>query len=131
MSSSIPLYSDFVQRFPALATMPGSFVQSFLDKAVALLDSYIWGDMYSEGVLLEAAHNAVLEYQIQQAGIDGAIQMAGGPVNSIGVAGISVGMDSITSQAKGFSQAWYSRTIYGQEFLRLRNIIAPIGYVTC
>lgn len=129
MSSSIPLYSDFIQRFPALATMPGAFVQSFITKAVAVLDSSVWGDLYSEGVLLEAAHNAVLEYQTQQKGLDGAIQMAGGPINSVSVAGVSVGLDSIAGQAKGFSQSWYSRTVYGQEFLRLRNLVSPAGFI--
>jgi len=121
-----PTYSEFIASYPQFETLVQTTVQSQLDFSTLLLDTPVWGEFYSNAVSLDCAHNLVLTV-IAQSGPLGGQQAAAGPLTSTSAAGMSASFASINVDRKNMSENWYLKTIYGQQFLRLRgSVIAPM-----
>ncbi len=126
MSRQAPTYQDFVIKFPIFTPpmVSEESVLQHLNFAERLLCESAWGDFYSDGILLVAAHNLSMWLKTQLAP-DGGFQAAVGSVNSSSGAGLSISFDSIESIEGSKSDAWYNRTAYGQEYLYLKSIVVP------
>ncbi len=101
MSKQAPTYDDFIRKYLEFSP-PAVFeadVQHQLDFAIRLLSRSTWGDWYSDGILLVAAHNLSMWLNTQSA-------VNGGSV---------IGSTS--------SRVWYNRTMYGQKFLHLQSLV--------
>ena len=125
MSNIAPTYDEFIEEFPAFALLDDTKVESALSFSSRFLSDSAWGSFYSDAVGLDAAHNlAVLDTAKKNP--SAAFQGAAGPVSSVSAAGVSTSFNSAAVTPGSKSDSWYSKTVYGQLFLRLRdNVIAP------
>lgn len=126
MSTIAPTYQSFIEAFPVFIDVDLGLVQRQLSISTRLIDDVNWGDFYSDAIELDAAHNLVLATQMADS-IQGAGQVAAGPINSVGVAGISTSFSTPSLDSKSKSTNWYMKTGYGQQFLRLRDTVISPG----
>ena len=129
MPSSRPTYAEFIEAFPAFVELQGPVISNQLSMSSNLLDEAVWGDSYNYAVCLDAAHNLVL-MQIAASGQNAALQGAAGPLVSVSGGGISTSFANPTWNQKSQSENWYMKTVYGQQFLRLRSTVVPLGSTT-
>ena len=121
MSNLIPQPQDLLDGYPGFLGTPLPAIQLQLNMATALLAPSAWGDYYSQAVLLDTAHNlALMEIA---ASSNGAFQAAVGTVNSVSGAGISTSFNAAQVDSKSYREQWYSKTVYGQQLLRLWNMV--------
>ena len=125
MSRIAPTYVEFITLYPAFASLVEPAVQGALDFSARLLSVAGWGDFYSDAVGLDAAHNLTLESLLAGGNPSSGFKGAVGPISSVSGAGISTSFANIENIAGGQTDAWYSKTYYGQKFLRLRSSIFP------
>jgi len=129
MSKVAPTYAEFIARFPAFSSIAETEVTAIIAESVALLSVSAWGEMFSNGVMYDAAHNLAMDHVLNSE-LNGGQQAAAGPVTSSSAAGISISFDSPKYNEKNASDSWYSKTAYGQKFMRLRNTVVPAGYLS-
>ena len=130
MSTSAPTYAQFITAYPSFATMDPAVVQSALDLSIRLLSVNAWGSFFSDAVSLDAAHNLTMVGVIGS-GETGGVQGTSGPIQSVSGAGLSTSFASIEFDSRDKSEMWYSKTAYGQQFLRLRQVVIPLGVLAC
>lgn len=123
MSSQAPTINDFATAYPQFAAYTGADTQ--LSLSIRLLDSDAWGDFFSDAVMLDCAHNLFLN-NLAATG-NGAMELAAGPISSVSGGGVSIGFNSPSVESKRAADAWYQKTSYGQQFLRLRAACVPLG----
>lgn len=126
MARTAPTYDEFVALYPAFASTVQPRIESFLSMSSRLLDEASWGDFFSDAVGLDAAHSLALALGAEK-GPQAALQGATGPISSVSAAGISTSFNTMSSDGKSKSDNWYSKTVYGQQFLRLRDTVIPPG----
>ena len=126
MSSVAPTYEEFIVSFPAFAEVTEVTVSNAIDFSTRFLSQLSWAEFYSDAVGLDAAHALALD-AMAGSGASGGVQAAVGVLSSVSAAGVSTsfGMFDVTPGSK--SDAWYSKTIYGQKFLRLRDNCMSMG----
>lgn len=113
--------ATFIESYPAFQDTDPSLVGGQLDLALALLSADAWGSYLDKAVYLDMAHNLALMGVAAMP--NGAFQAAIGPVNSISGAGISTSFESFRVNEKSYREQWYSKTVYGQQLLRLWNMV--------
>ena len=128
MSTVIPTTSDFIVLYPAFAAVSAGQISAQLSLSSRLLSKDAWGDFYSDAIGLDTAHNLAIAQQTNVG--SGALQMAAGPISSVSVAGISTSFATMNVDGKSKSDLWYSKTAFGQQFLRLRDTVMPMGVMT-
>ena len=126
MSNIAPTYDEFIERFPAFANLNEDQIEMSLGFSSGLLSSMVWGSSYSNAIGLDTAHMLTLAAMAGSSSTGG-IQAAVGPVTSVSAAGVSTSFQAFDVTPGSKSDAWYSKTIYGQMFLRLRNSVMPMG----
>ena len=131
MSNIAPAWSDVTAVYPMFI---GKTYQTSgpLQLAVStrLLAQGPWGDFWSDAIMLDCAHNLLLNTLAQQANGMGAVQLAAGPISSTSVAGTSTSFNTATSNNKSNVRDWYLKTTFGQQFLRLQDVVIPIGFTS-
>ncbi len=125
MASAVPTYEEFVTVYPVFLEVAEGIVQEHLDESALLLNAAAWGDFYGRAVSLDAAHNLAMTQQTGSS-INSAIQAAAGPISGTSGAGVSVSFSAPPWTGKS-SADWYNRTVFGQQFLRLRGVVIPAG----
>ncbi len=106
---------EFRMRFPEFKAITDDVVVFFINDAAQELSSKKWGRLYSRGLTTLTAHLLAIYERIIENG-DGANY----PVTSESAGELSVSYGStVTAQT-----AQYELTCYGQEFLRLRRLVA-------
>jgi hypothetical protein len=123
-----PSYNNFILAFPAFASLTIPIVNSALSFSSRFLSRESWGSSFFDAVGLDAAHNLALQ-GMTGIGSGGAFQGAVGPVTSVSAAGVSTSFASPDMIAGSKSDSWYSKTVYGQMFLRLRDNVMPMGFM--
>lgn len=127
MATTAPTYIEFMAQYTGFSGVPQPVVERQLFLSGRLLDDAAWGDFYSDAVGLDSAHNLSLALLASQ-GIGGGLQGVSGPTSSVSAAGVSISFESLKGvNDKNPSEGWYAKTVYGQQFLRLRNAIIPAG----
>jgi hypothetical protein len=119
-----PTRSEFVAKFPVFASTSTTIIDYALADAIALLDAQAWGTYYAQGVMLVTAHNLVLSSMAGTSVLAGT-QGTAGPVTSVSAAGVSTTFANPPVRQKSTSLDWYDKTIYGQQYIRLRNAVIP------
>ena len=126
MSNIAPTSDEFIEEFPAFAAMDDDKIELALSFSARLLSVSAWGSFYSDAVGLDAAHSlAVMDTAKKNP--SAAFQGAAGPVSSVSAAGVSTSFNSADVTAGSKADSWYSKTVYGQLFLRLRDNVIPPG----
>ena len=106
------------EEIPALAAVPDSSVNKWLDRASKMVNPDIWGELLDDGVTYLAAHLMVC------AGIVTGASAAAGAVKSKSVGPVSV--TYATTDGGSASDNDLERTPYGRIFKALRAT-RPIG----
>ena len=114
---------DFITQFPQFEDVAEELTSAQLVRSNRLLFEEVWGEDYWTAVSLDAAHCLTLRNLAVTGGTQGAFQGAMGPISSVSAAGISTSFGTLSAQGKSFSADWYSKTVYGQELLRLRSLL--------
>ena len=131
MSTTAPTYAAFILQYPEFASATiKTQVEAELALSTRLLDSGAWGDFYSDGIGLDAAHSLAA----RGVGVGGGgtgVQGATGLVSSVSGAGISVSFAVPTPEMKNKSDIWYSKTNYGQQFMLLRDRVIGLAVLSC
>jgi len=125
-----PTYNEFVILYPAFNTLASLIVENALTASARLLDFTAWGDFYFDAVGLDVAHQLTLASQAATSLLAG-FQGAAGPVTSVSAAGVSTGFSGPDVASGSKADSWYSKTVYGQQFLRLRDNVLSLGVMTC
>lgn len=123
MSTLPPTSADFTAAYPQFDTYVG--LEAQLALSVRLLSVDAWGDFYSDGVMLDCAHNLFLN-NLAATG-NGPLELAAGPISSVSGGGVSVSFNSPAVDTKRSADSWYQKTSYGQQFLRLRNAVVSLA----
>lgn len=123
MSRSAPTYAEFVAKYPAFASLTEAAVQDQIDESAALLFLGAWGDWYSTAVELDTAHNLALSSMLMTDATTAVI--GSGIVSSASAAGVTTSFATPELGEKRTSRDWYTKSIFGQKFLRLRNVVMP------
>ena len=132
MSNIAPTSDDLLAAYPQFAGVQYEpLIDQQLAMSLALLDPGAWGDWYSNGVLLDCAHNLYLLGAVVNGSPNAAMQLTVGSVGSISAAGVSTSFNSRSPSDKSDRKAWYEKTVYGQQLLRLWATIAPLGVLGC
>lgn len=126
MSKTAPTYSEFIAKYPAFSSAESAYVLNALDFAERFLDSGTWDVFFSDAVEFMAAHNLSLML-VQNSGANGGVQASAGPITSVSGAGVSTSFDSpmSSSDSEPYSDSWWKKTSYGQQFLMLRKAVIP------
>lgn len=109
------LLKEFRMRFPEFKAITDDVVAFFINDAMQELSPSKWGRLYSRGLTTLTAHLLAMYERIIENG-DGANY----PVVSESAGELSVSYGS-TATAE---TSQYELTCYGQEFLRLRRLVA-------
>jgi len=128
MAAVTPVYADFIDRYPAFITLAKGVIDSQLLFSTRLLEPTVWDTFYFDGVLLDAAHNLVIN-TAASTGINSPFEGAAGPVNSVSAGGMSASFGQLQFSVKSIREQYYSKTVYGQQLLRLWNCVVPPVYM--
>jgi hypothetical protein len=130
MSNVAPTVDDFATLYPQFTSDEyAAQVDAQLNMSARLLSVDAWQDFWSDAVMLDCAHCLSVGLQAATGGPTGGFQMAVGPISSVSVAGTSTSFNTISVDSKLKSEVWYNKTVYGQAFLRLRNVCIAPGVV--
>lgn len=128
MNTVAPTWSDFTTQYPQFADPTFNALGPIqLGISTRMLSLAVWGSFYSDGIMLDCAHNLTLMQMTTNGGANGGVQMAIGPISSTSVAGTSTSFNTPASTGKANSVDWYNKTIFGQQFLRLRSAVCDMG----
>ncbi len=115
--------ADFKIRYPQFANVDDARVQFFIDDSVPYFDVPRWGAFFTRGVAAWVAHVVVLDqFQSAQTGAAAALNV-GQSSKRVGDVAVSQDPGILNLQAKDP----FMRTIYGQEYVRLRRIVGSGG----
>ena len=109
------LANEFYIRYPEFKEVDPLTVGFFIVDAKAELSSSVWGELYKRGLLALVAH--LLELQRLR------VENGGAPNQT--VASESAGALSVSYGGAALSpeDEVYNSTVYGQEYLRLRELV--------
>lgn len=125
MGTTAPTYAQFIALFPAFSAVSQPIVEDALSLSANLLDESAWGNFFSNAVGLDAAHNLAMNSLLDT--ISGSFKNTAGPLTSASAAGASASFASPPNVDGYGSNSWYSKTTYGQRFMRLRAVVIPPG----
>ena len=125
-----PTLTEFLQDFSEFSSLDSALVQRRIDMVVAYLEPASWGDNFFEAVELLVAHRLALRAMESTSGPTGGISAGIGQVASSSGAGMSTSFTTMDVSSKDDSKFWFSKTSYGQDFLRLRQETMPYGVMS-
>lgn len=115
------LLNEFRILFPEFENFKDEVVQLQLRLAAPMVDKARWGDMYSYGLGLVAAHRLALGQAAAAA--DGSVNLNGDRVVlSKSVGGVAVSY-SAPNQGTTSADAYWGTTPYGRQFLALVQVV--------
>lgn len=118
----------FLRKYPAFAELDINDVADALNDAADELDRPSWKRYYEKALFLKTAHTLTLE-ALAKGSVNGGMQVAGGFVTSVSGAGVSTSFSSPTFNSKSSVEQYYSKTLYGQQFLALRQTVFGLGFM--
>lgn len=110
----------FRALFPEFSDFDDIKIYIQIETAKGLVSKDVWGDMYTLGVSLIAAHRLTLQNLTSGSG---SINLdAGRKVSSKSVAGVSVSYEATASVTGDTGEVYWNSTPYGREYLYLRSL---------
>ena len=115
--------SEFKDQFPdgEFNGLDGTYVQKFLDLAAPMFNVARWGELYSEGLANLVAHSIVMSKERAARGL----QVDGGDVTEQHVGPVG---ESFNGELQVlFAKDTYMRSVYGQRYCELRDMVGLGG----
>jgi len=96
-------------------------IARWIARATPYFNVGIWDDLYTDGIFYWVAHNIALE-----AYLGSTFQTAGGALDAIGkrVGSVSINYSDKITELKAKDP--YMRTVYGQEYRRLADLLGAV-----
>ena len=113
--------SSFKIRFPEFDSETDSRIQLFIDDAVCEVNEIVWDIKTDLGVSYLAAHFLSVANETTLGG------GSSGPITARSVDGTSASYGSTTTD--NLSDAYFSKTSYGQRYVQLRSLLVGAGYI--
>jgi hypothetical protein len=113
----MPTVEEFKVRYKAFNDVDESMIALILGDAALEVSRKAWGKFYNRGVLALAAHLLALS---EAADVDSS--SVSGVVTSEKAGEVQVSYAS--APISSLDDAYYSSTVYGQEYMRLRSLIS-------
>lgn len=112
---------EFTVRYPEFASTDPARINGALQDAENQMSRKVWNKLYEQGLHALAAHLLYASGALSKTG-----STNGKPVKTMishSVAGLSVGY-SAPDAGFGANHDGYATSTYGQEYIRLRNLVA-------
>lgn len=123
---------DFRDEYPEFKSVSDSTIDHFLESSTLVVSKKAWGKLYNLGLFAYTAHRLAIK-GVLNVGLDGSPIFNNGEnfksVSSKSAGGLSIGYTSQNTSSGNPSDYDLTSTSYGQEYLRLRRLITPIGVV--
>lgn len=123
---------DFRDEYPEFKKVEDSTINHFLESSALVVSKKAWGKLYNLGLFAYTAHRLAIKGFLN-VGLDGSPIFSNGEnfksVSSKTAGGLSIGYSSQNTATGNASDYDLSSTSYGQEYLRLRRLITPVGVI--
>lgn len=123
---------NFRDEYPEFSKVDDSTIKHFLESSALVVSKKAWGKLYSLGLFAYTAHRLAIKGFLNRDLDDNVIFNNGEnfkSVSSKSAGGLSIGYTSQNTSSGNPSDYDLTSTSYGQEYLRLRRLITPIGVV--
>lgn len=117
---------QFRTLFPEFGCVENDRIQIFIDQAVVVLNETYWGVKYNMGLYYYTAHR--LSMAAKTANSSPGKLAESGPIGMRTVDGVSVSYAS-NFGTMNTDEAFYNLTIYGQQYLQLRETLGVSAFV--
>lgn len=123
---------QFRDEYPEFEKVDDSTINHFLESSALVVSEKVWGKLYELGLFAYTAHRLAVKGVLNQ-DLDGNTIFNNGEnfksVSSKSAGGLSIGYTSQNTSSGNPSDYDLTSTSYGQEYLRLRRLITPIGII--
>ncbi|QHJ76860.1 MAG: hypothetical protein [Caudoviricetes sp.] len=123
---------QFRNEYPEFKKVDDSTINHFLESSALVVSKKVWGKLYELGLFAYTAHRLAVKGVLNQ-DLDGNTIFNNGEnfksVSSKSAGGLSIGYTSQNTSSGNPSDYDLTSTSYGQEYLRLRRLITPIGII--
>ena len=117
--------ASFRARYPEFDSVADARVELFLADAALEMGESCWGDLYDRGQSALAAH--LLTISIGDQSAVGGIGIVA-PLSERTVGDVSLKFAQAVPSS-GSNEAYFGRTTYGQEYMRLMRLLGCVVYV--
>ena len=125
MSADIATFRIRFPEFSDDTTYPDARIQLFIDDAALCIDEDRYGNMYDLAICYLAAHKLYLGTQTASSSANA---QKIGPIASKSAGQVSVSR-AVNSLDLSDGDSYYLQTLYGQEFLTIRNKVKIPGFM--
>jgi hypothetical protein len=129
MSRVAPTYAEFIAKYTQFSTLTQTVVENQLSFSASFLSLSMWGDWYSSGVELHAAHKLTILGAVDTSSASGGFAVAPGPVTSTSAAGMSTSFKTPAMRNTHPMEMEYLKTVYGVQFLQLQKAVIPSAFI--
>ena len=123
---------SFRDEYPEFKSVSDSTIDHFLESSTLVVSKKAWGKLYNLGLFAYTAHRLAIKGFLNR-DLDDNIIFSNGEnfksVSSKSAGGLSIGYTSQNTSTGNPSDYDLTSTSYGQEYLRLRRLITPIGVI--
>lgn len=123
---------DFYLEYPEFKKVDKEVVDHFLESSKLVVDKKAWGKRYELGLFAYTAHRLTVKGFLN-VGLDGSPIFNNGSnfqsVASKTAGGLSISYTSQNTSTGSATDYDLTSTSYGQEYLRLRRLVSPVGIV--
>lgn len=123
---------SFRDEYPEFSKVDDSIIKHFLESSELVVSKKAWGKLYDLGLFAYTAHRLAIKGFLN-IGLDNQPIFSNGEnfktVSSKTAGGLSIGYTSQNTSTGNTSDYDLTSTSYGQEYLRLRRLITPIGVI--
>lgn len=111
--------ADIKARFPAFSSVDNNFVQLQLDRSGPYFDVSRWDDLYDEGLAYWVAHELTLAARDNDPDSNNGGMFDGTIMKKVDQLQKSTSSETV----KAAMDDPYMATVYGQRYVRLRNLV--------
>ena len=123
---------NFRDEYPEFQKVDDGTIKHFLESSALVVSKKVWGTLYDLGLFAYTAHRLAVRGFLNR-DLDGNVIFNNGEnfksVSSKSAGGLSIGYTSQNTSTGNPSDYDLTSTSYGQEYLRLRRLITPIGVI--
>ncbi|QHJ84905.1 MAG: hypothetical protein [Caudoviricetes sp.] len=123
---------EFRDEYPEFIKVSDSTIEYFLESSALVVSEKAWGKLYKLGLFAYTAHRLAVKGFLN-IGLDGNPVFNNGEnfktVSSKTAGGLSISYTSQNVSTSNASDYDLASTSYGQEYLRLRRLITPVGVI--
>ena len=123
---------QFRDEYPEFSKVDDSTIKHFLESSALVVSEKAWGKLYNLGLFAYTAHRLAIKGFLNRDLDDNVIFNNGEnfkSVSSKSAGGLLIGYTSQNTSSGNPSDYDLTSTSYGQEYLRLRRLITPIGII--